>query len=307
MPIVADMKADFNGKINVNDPIEVKTINKLPVGVIEVKLNISVEWGYRQDQANQPFYQVGYRIEETRCTLKFGQIPISVSFESPGSIDPNMMTSLSHILRISTEDLREIESRRVDDLILYLHLEGTIIPHRLNSSQNLGEPKKFSLPIPWKFSQKEWIQFLSNIGYSERWIVEMERPKLEGFIEVMEHLTKAQEALFNKGDPEDVLRDLRAARDSFRPFYDSRKNQIAEIIDKGSIGEKNQDPKSTRIADMYDKIANFLNIGPHNDKYKVTYADAQLAFREFVSMLSYLSPIIAQLKNDEEEKDKKVE
>ena len=98
----------------------------------------------------------------------------------------------------------------------------------------------------------------------------------------MEYVLKAEDALYNKREAEDVLRDLRAARDSFKTFFDANETKIAEIIDSGSKGESDQKPKSKRIKEIYDKIAYFLNIGPHNDKYEVTYADAQLAFRQFV-------------------------
>ena len=295
MVILAEISPEFKGKIYVNEPIEVRTLNKTPVAVFEVKLNVSIDLGRNQDQPNQAFYDVGYRMEETHCALMFQQIPLSHSFFSPGSIDPRMTATLDYLLRISTGELKEIELKRVDDIILYLHLEGTIVPYRWNSAQNLGPPKRFSLAVPWKFSQRQWIQFLRDIGYSEKWIIEIERPKLEGFHEVSEHLDKAQEALFNKNDPEDVLRDLRSARDSFAAFFNAKKEDILKLIDQGSQGEEGQPTKSERVQSMFEDITKFLQIGPHNNRYKVTFADAQLAFRSFVTLLSFLSPFLSKV------------
>ena len=127
------------------------------------------------------------------------------------------------------------------------------------------------------------------MGYNEKWIIELDRPKLEGFHEVEEHLKKAQEALYGKTDPEDVLRDLRAARDSLRDFYDKRKEEIFKYIDSGSSGEPGKPKKSERFQHIWDGISEFLNLGPHSDKYTVTYADAQLAFRQFVSVPRHFS------------------
>ncbi|MEM0136241.1 MAG: hypothetical protein QXU18_13625 [Thermoplasmatales archaeon] len=304
---LGELYIQYEGKIYV-DEVTYEVLNKVPVAAIKIKVRVGIEFGRNQDQANQPvsppWYQVGYRVENAEVTLSFNNIPISHSFQGFVSADPDAIADLSFILRIPLEDLKEIESKRTDDLKLDLFLRGTVLPHRRGSGLHMGQSQMFTIPIQWEFSQKEWVKFLSDIGYGEKWIVEVDRPLLEGFYEVIEHLEKAKEALYNKARPEDVLRDLRAARDSFKIFYAEKKDKIEEIIDRGSQGEPSQEPKSKRIDSIYEKISNFLNIGPHNDKYRVTYSDALLAYREFVSILSYISEVMKEAGEKDEEAKK---
>ncbi|MEM3860519.1 MAG: hypothetical protein QW478_14180, partial [Candidatus Micrarchaeaceae archaeon] len=234
------------------------------------------------------------------CSLWFNQIPISHAFETQYQLKPNMFEYLRLIFRISLEDLEEIELKRVDDLELALHLVGEAIPYNYTTNQDVGNPEWMQIVIPWKFSQKEWIEFLSNIGYAEKWIVEVDRPKLEGFHEVIEHLEKAEKSLYDKQKPEDVLRDLRAARDSFKTYYDDNKERMNELIDEGSAGETRYSKKSKRIADIYNDISELLNIGPHSDKYRVTYQDALLAYRQFLTILSYYAPYLEEVRRNKE-------
>ncbi|MEM0097487.1 MAG: hypothetical protein QW338_03370 [Conexivisphaerales archaeon] len=285
------------GKIFVQN-LNVKEINKVPVAVIEVTLNVGIESGNMPSQQNEN--QVGYRIENIRCSLRFNQIPISHAFETQYQLKPNIVEYLKLIFRISLEDLEEIELKRVDDLKLALHLVGKVIPYNYTTNQDVGNPEWMQMEIPWKFSQKEWIEFLSNIGYAEKWIVEVDRPKLEGFHEVIEHLEKAEKSLYDKQKPEDVLRDLRAANDSFKIYYDDNINGMNKLIDEGSAGESEKPSKSKRIAKIYSKISNLLNIGPHSDKYRVTYQDALLAYRQFLSILSYYAPYLEEVRRNKE-------
>ncbi|MEM3192777.1 MAG: hypothetical protein QW292_12005 [Candidatus Parvarchaeota archaeon] len=296
----------YDGKIYVEE-VTYEVLNKVPVAAIKLKVRVGIEPGRNQDQIDQPVnphvHQVGYRVEDAEVTLSFNNIPITHSFQGFVSADPWVIADLSFILRIPFEDLKEIESKRSDDLTLILILQGAVFPHPVGSDLRIGESQKFTIAIQWKFSQKEWVKFLSDIGYGEKWIVEVDRPLLEGFHEIIDHLEKAKDALYNKARPEDVLRDLRAARDSFKTFYAENRDKIEEIIDRGSQGEPGQEPKSKRIDSIYEKISNFLNIGPHNDKYRVTYSDALLAYREFVSILSYISEVMKEaVEKDEEAK-----
>ncbi|MFP3131265.1 MAG: hypothetical protein RXR51_06795, partial [Nitrososphaeria archaeon] len=98
----------------------------------------------------------------------------------------------------------------------------------------------------------------------------------------------------------------RAANTSFKPYFDKYKDKIFSKIDEGSIGEEGYKKKSERVHEIYESVSNFLNIGPHHDKYKVTYDDALFGYREFISILSYLSKIISDIKNEEEKESEKI-
>lgn len=283
----------YRGKITVNDPINYKVLLKCPIPVLELEIPFGVESGQIQNNQQQNV-NVGYNLDDLTSSLRYGLLPLAEHSGLLPSVNPRMLASTKFLFKLNPEDLAYIESQRIDDAVITVYVWGRLNPYKDNSSNPIESIETFSIAFQWLFSQAKWIKFLSDIGYSEKWIIEIDRPKLEGFREVTEHIAKAQEALYNKREPEDVIRDLRAARDSFKTYYEARKEKINELVDKGSLGQEGKDPKSRRIDGIYDSIATFLNIGPHNDKYKVTYADAQLAFREFVAMLSYLSPIITE-------------
>jgi len=296
---LSETNVEFNGKVFINDPIVPKILNKLPVGVIKIELSIGIERGKIQDQSNPSIYRdVGYFIEETNCALIFQSIPISRTLISFDQVDPNFTANISYTLRISLEDLNEIESKRSGDITLNLVLEGKIAPHLIGNIEPISS-ERFKLDIPWKFSEKQWIKFLEDLGYGAKWIVEIDRPDLEGFDRVKQFLDNAKEELYVKSNPAAAIDNLRKARDSFKEYFSQNKQKIYKLIDEGSKGEENYPPKSERIGAMYDAISKWLNIGPHEDKYIVTYQDALLGYRQFITMLSYLSSILAEIKRRE--------
>jgi len=298
---LSETNVEFNGKVFINDPIVPKILNKLPVGVIKIELSIGIERGKKQDQSNPSIYRdVGYFIEETNCVLTFQSIPISRTLISFDQVDPDSAANMSYTLRISLEDLKEIESKRPDDITLNLILEGKIAPHLIRNTNQISS-ERFRLNIPWKFSEKQWIKFLEDLGYGAKWIVEIDRPDLEGFSEVIKFLDRAREGLYSKSNPGYVINDLRLARDSLAVYLERNKENIYKVIDEGSANEEGHLKKSERIENMYKAIKEWLNIGPHGDKYKVTYQDALLGYREFVAMLSYLSSVLTEVQRKEAE------
>lgn len=317
---LADTPTDFNGSIFVVEPIVVNVLNKLPVGVLEIKLEIGIDYGHNQDPNNPQQYPVSYRLENTRCMLKYGNIPLSHTFTNSGQIEPNIVKTEGYTLRISTEDIREIESKRVDDLTLGFFLEGTYQPHRLSSTQSVGPSKEFSLYVPWKFSQKEWVQFLTNLGYSERWIVEIDRPKLEGFHEVLEFVEKAQKGVAEGAAPDAIISDLRSAWDRLDPYIREFDSELKTAIESGSKGEPDKPNKDKRVEEIADWNKAFLEvltelrkatdkftqIGPHKEFYVSTKDDALLALRLTVSLMAYYSRLLSTIERDMKERRKKV-
>ena len=195
---------------------------------------------------------------------------------------------------LSHEFLDYIESKRTGDLQFALGFEFSykekfdiISPEYIYMGMD-------SLEIRDHFSAGKWTELLRDIGYSEKWFVELETPKIGIFDKVRENIEKAQVALLNRNDPEDVIKDLRSARISFRPIYDEYKEKIEERIERGSM-DSDERKKSERAFSNYDSLCKFLNIGSHNSKYHVTQEDAMFAYREFISSLSYLGSIISSL------------
>lgn len=280
--------------LHLND-VKIKTLNKFPHGAVSLEIQLSHTRGTIKDTQGN-LYNPEMNIYISEFNVEYAGIPIMEGTTNYHDFLPvnSKIPTIKSIAPI--EALTFIESQRNNDV----SLTGFVtLVCRENENFNNGQSWVVQFVVDFiftlKYSENEWIKFLSEIGYNDKWIVEIDRPKIEGLDVVFEHIRKAQEALYDKKESEDVLRDLRSARDSFEVFYKSNEDKIAEIIDRGSQGEDSQPAKSKRIRNIYDKIGSLLNIGPHNDKYEVSYADAQLAFREFVSILSYLSHILNQV------------
>ncbi|MGC8483863.1 MAG: hypothetical protein ACP5OE_09510 [Thermodesulfobium sp.] len=318
----------YGGKLFFNkDTLKINHINKIPLGLFDIEIQISIEPG-KTNQNNLPTQNVYYLLKPDLVSILIDGKEIlyssNVFFTNIGTVPnnelkwgiPYTILQLKAKFKIDTVTIDFIESKRADDISFSLRFYIEVQPVSGNPG---GSNPLFIIDYdkfpsnPWerviagsievKLSQKDWIKFLADMGYSEKLIIEIDRPKLEGFHETISHIEKAKDVLYNKSDPEDVIRDLRAARDSFKPFYDTYKDKIMELIDRGSIGQKPEHKnKSERIDDIYGKISYFLDIGPHSDRYKVTYRDALLAYREFVSILSYFSEMIEILRKEESEK-----
>lgn len=274
--------------------VKIKPANMFPHGVVSMEFRLALTSGMINDDGGLR-YNPSMSVFANEFNVEFAGIPIMQGTSNFHDYMPTNSKLPPITMMISIEALDFIESKRNDDITLNCFLSLTCKEEtKLSDGREWVNYSIVDFAFPLDYSEKKWITFLSDLGYNDKWIIEMNRPKIEGFDAVVEHLRKAQDALYDKKESEDVLRDLRAAKDSFEIFYRSNEERIAEIIDRGSQGEENQSPKSKRIKTIYDKIGALLNIGPHNDKYEVTYADAQLAFREFVSVIAYLSQILSE-------------
>lgn len=282
-----------NGALFLNT-VELKVANRLPWCVANFKFTLSQSSGKIIDPQKKE-YNTNIEVVIDSVELTFDNVPLARGFSTYHTFTIVSGTSLQIPVILPIKAVSFIESKRTDDVTLRGNLSITCKEEIAFNDASWKEYSKADLPFNLEFSAKKWTTFLSEMGYNEKWIIELDRPKLEGYNEIMEHIRKAQDALYNKREPEDVLRDLRAARDSFKVFYESRRGKIEEQIDKGSLGEEDQKSKSERVKEMYEKISNFLNLGPHNDKYEVTYLDAQLAFREFISILAYISSVLSKI------------
>jgi len=273
---------------------------KIPRGIIELKYMISIKKGEFSNAG-----EVSYRILPEYSLIRLGGQIISWGLPQKLELSPNLMENLNFSHFLDQHSLKIVEDKRNKDVLFNIEIIGKYLAiHGGAPSFIFNDFGVFHLSFNWKLSQDEWLKLLSSLGYSEKWIIELDRPKLEGFHEILEYINKAEEALYNKSDPANVLKELREAKDAFKPFFDKYKDKIFSKIDEGSIGEEGYKKKSERVYEIYESVSNFLNIGAHRNKYKVTYDDALLGYREFISILSYLSKIISDIKNEEKESGK---
>ena len=274
--------------------LDLSVINKIPWCVIRFNFQFNSSSG--QYEANNKLYNTYIKVRPSYFQLEFQGLPIAIGnfldyvYIMQGTYD------LATNVHIPVEALSLIESRRTDDVQFTIRFVYSYKETYFEGREIVVDEGDGLFNFPYELSERKWLSLISDVGFNEIWLIEVSKPKIEGFHEVTEHIQKAYEALYNKKEPEDVLRDLRTARNSFKTYYDAKKDEIFEIIDRGSPGEPGKDKKSERIDRIFENIGALLNIGPHNDRYKVSYADALLAYREFISIIAYLSSILKEVK-----------
>lgn len=182
--------------------------------------------------------------------------------------------------------IQSIEQKRIDDLPISLTMEG-LVSYLEN---NISIMDTFRVSREYKQSQKEWTGILEKMGYKETWIIEMQRPKMEGFDIVKEHLQKASEAI-DRRDYEKSISDCRVAWESLNPLIDSLWEKLAEEIDCGSPGEAKFAKKSERIKKLRDAVLLWSQIGVHREAYRVVPEDAFLCYRTTIALASFLSSL----------------
>ena len=321
MPFHSEQDVGNNGKTLIQGDPKLIVKSRLPFCVVELELNISVNYGTFQQQPNTPI-RTTYRIKPSVLEISFGGVTISSSSLCFQEITPTMSAQVRYYLYLNQEAINFIESKRTDDIDIYLQLTGFYEEVRAdNTRQGSGSPNPsgtLQLGGLWSFSQTKWTKFLTDIGYGEKWIVEIERPKLEGFNIVLEKFQSANEKLLigPQSSAEDILTDLRASWDRFEPYLNSKLSELKTAINEKSSSEKGRPSKDERVIEIIDaqkkliesienlqkKVDNFLQVGPHREIYSSTYQDALLGFRMTVSLMEYLSKILSQVVTDEEVK-----
>jgi len=146
--------------------------------------------------------------------------------------------------------------------------------HHLNSYSEISEAK--------------WLIILEKSGYRSSWVVRVDRPTVEGWSGVMAKLADAQ-AKLELRDPGATITACRAAWMALDPLITSGWEEIAREIDRGSTKEDSQPSKSARVEAIRKDLVKFTHTGPHSETYSPSMADAFLAFRLTMSMISYLS------------------
>ncbi len=301
----AQQSAGNGGKILIQDDPKLTVNSRLPFCVIDLELAISIEFGSLPQPPNARPINTVYKIKQSILEINFGDVPVGNSILSFQETIPQMVSQVHYQLRLPMEAVNFIESKRTNDIDILLHLTGTYEEVRVdNPNQGTGSSGSIRLSGHWSFSQAKWVKFLSEIGYGEKWIVEIDRPKLEGFHEINEHIQKAGQNLFEHHKADDAMRDLRAAWDASTPYFDNYKVRMDQLIDSGSKAEESEPSKSKRIGEIQKWIKKFTQIGPHNPIYSVTFEDALMAYRLTVSTFSYLSGFLVSSIEENENENK---
>jgi len=136
------------------------------------------------------------------------------------------------------------------------------------------------------------------MGFKEAWIIEMARPKIEGFDVVKEHLQKASEAI-DWRDFEKAISDCRVAWESLNPLINSSWEKLANEIDLGSQGEPGYPTKSERIKKLRENVLQWSQIGVHREAYRVSPEDAFLCYRTTVELVSFLSSLSTKFMSED--------
>ena len=279
MAILGKCYVDHNGEIEVTS-ISTEVLSKVPYALCRVKIGLNLTKMPQMPTSQNP-------PSTKRFGVTIGNSALNLS--NSGLLVAPSITELP----MPIEMFRYIESIRKDDINLDFEIVGS---YWLYPEENplVLSLRHFSCTFTKEYSEREWINFLKEAGYADKWIIEIDRPKIQGFDVVLEFLDKAATKLYDKNDPAGVLSELRKSWDALEPLLKSKKEMIASNIDSGSPGEEKHPKKSERIESIKQSIRDLLNIGPHEPGYKVTYSDALLTYRLSVSLLQYYSELLQE-------------
>ena len=303
MPSLGEISTSSSGVLRVNS-LTTKVNNKIPWCV--VTFDIALEYQAGRTRGTVPEVRTTCQVLPMILHIDSRGLPIVEGLAKPyGYIDVHWTNSIQIPVRITLEALLFLEGQRNDDLTIQFGLE---LENReyMEATNNILAEERIILPFPQKLSQKDWLTLLNQMGYNEKWIIELDRPKLEGFHEVIEFLDKAKDGIFSNSSPDTIISDLRSAWDRFDPFLSKFQQSIKSKIDRGSKGENDQPSKDQRITEiakanvavlddiskLKQAIDKLTQIGPHKESYVSTREDALLAYRLTVSLISYYSALL---------------
>jgi hypothetical protein len=126
------------------------------------------------------------------------------------------------------------------------------------------------------------------MGYASGWILEVERPLVEGWDRVVAFLDKAAERIASR-DAEGAIAQCRAAWECLHPLIEAEATEIAAEVDRGSTPEESEPRKSERIIALRRACLKWAHTGAHPENYAASMDDALLAYRQTASLVSYLS------------------
>ncbi len=316
--IIAEVPLEFDGKLQIlNDP-NFKVKSKIPWCDLNTQLDIKIKDG--ESEINKEKVAVKYILSNVYLSFYLNDILISVSAPAVGPFFSSQTGTLILDNIFSTFNLTHIESLRNGDISFRLLIAGSYgftLANADYSGMSTLFHNVFAVSIIKKFSEREWLKLLSEMGYGEKMVIAIDNPKLEGYHEVLEFIEKANEGLLNNNNPDYIISDLRSAWDKLDVYILKFNKDLKNYINSKSKKEDNQPAKDERIENinnsvkyyldsiklMKESIDKFVQIGPHKEIYHSTREDALLAFRLTVSLMAYYSGILKRISDNEEERE----
>ena len=199
-------------------------------------------------------------------------------------------SQISYRLLLPRSLIEQIESFRDTDVSLNMSFQARYL------GRSRPAPNTMSIPQPQaayvshsvEISESKWLGFLEKMGYFSAWLIEIPRPKIEGWDEAVKFLKSAEERILSH-DPEGAVAACRATWKSVQKVIEDSKPRIALEIDRGSRKEEGEPEKSERIENIWRWVLKFSNVGSHPEYYAATMEDAKLAYQTTCSVLSYIS------------------
>ena len=307
----------YDGKLQILREPQFKVKSKLPWCDLNTELSVGIYNGNitMEDKVSS----IGYILSNVSLSIYFNNIPINFSPPVPGPFYSTQLGTLAFENVFNNFNLTYIESIRTDDISFRFVMSGyysPVIPGmpdlEIPSFQDI-----FSVSMTIKLSEKQWLKLLSEMGYGEKMVIAINRPKLEGYHEVLEFIEKANEGLLNNNNPDYIISDLRSAWDKLDVYLLKFNKELKNYINSKSKKEDNQPAKDERVENinnsveyyldsiklMKESIDKFVQIGPHKEIYHSTREDALLAFRLTVSLMAYYSGILKRISDNEEERE----
>jgi hypothetical protein len=317
MTIISEFLLQGEGKIQIVDEPRFTAISRLPWCDLNVELKINIFTGkYRKydEKLVKTELDIYYTLDNIFLSIYLGNVLLGISAPLNKQLNQNNSNSSVFHIILNTFNVNYIESLRMDDIIMNMRVTG-IYSGNVSKDDNqytvlTGE--MFTLPFQMKFSEKQWLKLLSEMGYGEKMVIAIDRPKLEGYHEVLDFIEKANEGLLNNDNPDYIISDLRSAWDKMDVYILNFNKEIKNSIDSKSKKEDKQPTKDERVESVTESVESYLNsirvmkesidkfvqIGPHKEIYHSTREDALLAFRLTVSLMSYYSGILKKISEE---------
>ena len=307
--IKAETHLKYNGKLQILNEPKFRVKSKLPWCDLNAQLEIKIQNGETIIENNRKT-SLNYSLSYVSLSIYLNDILISISSLDPGPlflVDTGILT-FDNIF--NTFNLMHVESIRNGDISFKFIISGyyTYIPEKSNYNEAHSPQDAFSISTNHKFSEREWLKLLSEMGYGEKMVIAIDRPKLEGYHEVLEFIEKANDGLLNNANPDDVIKNLRAAWKSMNTYLKNYNDELgAEINGQSKTDIKDSKPEKIEkikndtitlleaLKSLEDDVYNLTHIGAHPETYTSNREDALLAFRLTVSLMSYYSGVLNEI------------
>lgn len=264
----------------MNDKIHSVTVGESPMPLFKIHMSLS---NWRETRISVLMMDILVRFNPFNIEYK--------TFEIPGHLEITAKNSSTNEfqVRFPMEIIDMVEKLRQHDVILTVQINALVM-------SETGEVDRMSFSADHKFSQREWIEVLDKIGYSRKWMVEIQRPDIlpsEGVQQVEEDL-KAANQLMLKGEYADVITRCRRSMEALGKVIAAHKERVTAEIDAGSPGEAEEVSKSHRFDSILKALQKASQIGPHTG-YNISREDAEAILHLTTAMVAYYSKILSKI------------